>query len=76
MDSIADMPSSSATPSGLSVEDARFSISEMASRLPPAYLHLPEAAPDSDRQSGLRVVKTLAYLVADFIKSVHQKATA
>ncbi len=73
MDSIADMPSSSATPSGFSVEDARFFICEMTSKLHPAYLHLPEGAPDSDGPTASRVGKTQAYLAADFIKTVHKK---
>ncbi len=73
MDSIADMPSSFATPSGLSVEDARFFICEIASKLHPAYLHLPEGAPNSVGQEATRVGKTLAYLVADFIKTIHKK---
>ncbi len=73
LDSIADMPSSFATPSGLSVEDARFFICEMTSKLRPAYLHLPEAAPVLDGSEAGRVGKTLAYLVADFIKTFQRK---
>jgi formiminoglutamase len=75
LDSIADMPSSSATPSGLSVEDARLYIRETASKLQPAYLHLPEGAPIADSNDELKVGKTLAYLVADFIKTCCQKVT-
>ncbi len=73
LDSIAHMPASFATPSGLSVEDARFFICEMASKLQPAYLHLPEGAPISDSSDEVKVGKTLAYLVTDFIKTCSKK---
>jgi len=76
MDSIADMPTSSATPSGLRVEEARFFICEMAARLQPAYLHLPEGAPSADVSEEVKVGKTLAYLVADFIKTCRKRPTA
>jgi formiminoglutamase len=67
MDAIAGMPSSAFTPSGLSMEQARFYIRKMASRVPIHYLHLPEAAPQSDMENKI-VGKSLAYLVVDFIK--------
>ena len=35
------------------------------------YLHLPEGAPRPESAEENRVGKTLAYLVADFIKSRH-----
>ena len=73
LDSIADMPSSSATPSGLRVEEARFFVSEMAARLQPAYLHLPEGAPTSAGSDEAKVGKTLAYLAADFIKTCRKR---
>jgi formiminoglutamase len=69
LDSIADMPSSSATPSGFSVEEARSFICQITSQLQPAYLHLPEGAPNTGNYEASRVGKTLAYLVADFIKT-------
>ena len=71
LDSIADMPSSFATPSGYSIEDARFYICQITSELHPAYLHLPEGAPVSAGYEEARVGKTLAYLVSDFVKSCH-----
>ena len=72
LDSIADMPSSFATPSGFSVEEARSFICQITSQLQPAYLHLPEGAPITGSYEESRVGKTLAYLVADFIKTCNQ----
>jgi formiminoglutamase len=72
LDSITDMPSSSATPSGFSVEETRSYICQITSQLQPAYLHLPEGAPVAGNYEASRVGKTLAYLVADFIKSYNQ----
>lgn len=69
LDSIADMPSSFATPSGFSVEDARSYICQITSQLHPAYLHLPEGAPEAGSYEETRIGKTLAYLVTDFIKT-------
>lgn len=69
LDSLIDMPSSFATPSGFSVEEARLYIRQITAQLQPAYLHLPEGAPMTGNFEESRVGKTLAYLVADFIKS-------
>jgi len=67
MDSIAFMPSSAFTPSGVSVEQARYYVRQFAKSKNACYLHLPEAAPSSRYEDKL-VGKTLAYLVTDFIK--------
>ena len=68
MDAIAYMPSSAFTPSGLSVEQARKYVLQMAKSKQAVYLHLPEAAPKNSEEEKV-VGKTLAYLVSDFIKS-------
>lgn len=68
MDSIAYMPTSAYSPSGISIEIARKYICKLASsKRPTAYLHLPEAAPNDlfdEKITG----KSLAYLVYDFIQ--------
>jgi formiminoglutamase len=66
LDSIKDMPSSAKTPSGFSLEEARFYISTFAQNS--FYLHLPEAAPITDNERN-QVGKALAYLVSDFISA-------
>ncbi len=68
MDSIAYMPSSAFTPSGISLEQARMYIRKVAKNVNASYLHLPEAAPKNE-QEELIVGKALAYLVSDFIKA-------
>lgn len=67
MDSIAFMPSSAFTPSGITLEQARYYIRKMARLQRVGYLHIPEAAPFSDEEKKL-VGKSLSYLVSDFIK--------
>ena len=66
MDAIAYSPSSAFSPSGLTVEQARYYVSKMARELNPCYLHLPEAAPITISEE-LISGKLLAYLVYDFI---------
>ena len=68
LDAIAYMPSSAFSPSGMSVEEARTYILQMAKSGNVRYLHLPEAAPKTEKEDAI-VGKTLAYLVSDFIKS-------
>lgn len=68
MDSIAYMPSSASSPSGISLEEARSYISFFAKNKRAKYLHLPEAAPKNIHEE-LCVGKSLAYLVSDFIKN-------
>lgn len=72
MDSIAFMPSSAFTPSGMTVENARTYLLILAKSKNVQYLHLPEAAPKNTEEEAV-VGKTLAYLVSDFIKA-HQSA--
>lgn len=67
MDSIVGMPSSAFTPSGVTLEQARFYVRSMARVQQVAYIHFPEAAPVSERDGQL-VGKSLSYLVTDFIK--------
>jgi formiminoglutamase len=66
LDSIKDMPSSAKTPSGFSLEEARFYISTLAKNS--LYLHLPEAAPITENERH-QVGKALAYLVSDFLSA-------
>ena len=68
MDSIAYMPVSAYTPSGMSIELARKYILTMAKSIWVKYLHLPEAAPKNELEFTI-VGKALTYLVTDFIKA-------
>jgi formiminoglutamase len=68
MDAIIGLPASAFTNSGITVEDARKYILQLAKEKEVVYLHLPEAAPNGGREEAI-VGKTLAYLVSDFIKS-------
>ncbi|MDR0802916.1 formimidoylglutamase [Fluviicola sp.] len=67
LDSIAFMPSSAFTPSGITVDQARIYIRKMASLEKVCYLHLPEAAPQTETDKII-AGKALTYLVTDFIK--------
>lgn len=67
MDAIVGMPSSAYTPSGISVEQARYYVRKLSANLKIAYFHLPEAAPQNELENKI-VGKTLSYLVTDFIK--------
>jgi formiminoglutamase len=67
MDAISGMPSSAFTPSGVSMEQARFYVRKMAQLAGVRYVHFPEAAPKSEQEVKI-VGKALSYLVADFIK--------
>lgn len=68
MDSIAYMPSSAFSPSGMTLEQARKYVIKLASSTEVAYFHLPEAAPKNSQEEAV-VGKALTYLVTDFIKS-------
>lgn len=68
LDSISFMPTSAFTPSGISMEEARFYIHFTANKFSPVYLHLPEAAPKNDYEAMV-TGKSIAYLVYDFIIS-------
>ena len=69
MDSMIDMPSSARTPSGFSVEEVRRFIRTVSSKYETAYLHLSEGAPVPGTMDMVKVGKSLAYLVLDFMKS-------
>lgn len=69
MDSIRDMPSSAMTPSGFRVEEVRRFVRSVNSRFGAVYLHLPEGAPAINTNDMIKVGKTLAYLVLDFVKT-------
>ena len=69
MDSITDMPSSAMTPSGFSVEEVRRFVRSINSRFGAVYLHLAEGAPVINTNDMIKVGKTLAYLVLDFVKT-------
>lgn len=73
MDAIRMMPSSAVSPTGFSLEQARQFVRKSAQALKTAYLHLPEAAPNSAYEARI-VGKALAYLVTDFVKSQTQKS--
>jgi len=68
MDAIRMMPSSAISPSGFSLEQARHYVRKCAKSLKTAYLHLPEAAPETEQEERL-VGKALSYLVCDFVKA-------
>lgn len=73
LDSIAFMPVSAFTPSGLSVNQARFFVKKAVKNLEAAYLHLPEGAPMDMVRDNKIVGKALAFLVADFIAEKEKK---
>jgi formiminoglutamase len=66
LDSIERMPSSAFSPSGVSLNEARYYIRKMAKLNKISYLHLPEGAPTNEVEKAV-IGKTLAYLVTDFI---------
>jgi len=70
LDAIAFMPTSAASPSGVSVEDARRFVRRLATHQRNVkYLHLAEGAPSLGGADGDRIVgKALAYLTCDFME--------
>ena len=71
LDAITNVPSSAKTSSGLSSLQARQFIFSVAKSLKPIYFHVAEGAPvlahiKADNKTG----KLIAYLVADFIKTM------
>ena len=74
LDSISGMPVSAATPSGITIEDARAYVQRVASKTDAPYLHLAEGAPTHNADGKTIVGKALAYLVSDFIKSDKSRA--
>ncbi|MCH8555798.1 MAG: formimidoylglutamase [Schleiferiaceae bacterium] len=76
LDSIARMPSSAISPSGVSPELARSFVHKMAHHHNAKYLHVCEGAPSLGGRLGEKYVgKMTAYLVADFVKS-HNSITS
>ncbi|SMO40405.1 formimidoylglutamase [Solitalea koreensis] len=69
LDSVANMPSSAQSPSGITAEQARLYLSRVAERTNITYLHLPEGAPSLAPPHDNSVPKLIAYLVTDFIKA-------
>lgn len=75
LDAIANTLSSAATPCGITAIQARQYIVYMTSHTQAAYLHLPEGATQlEDGRSSFLTPKLIAYLVADFIKTMNKKA--
>lgn len=72
LDCIKGMPSSAFTPSGFSVEQARYYVRSITSKKAVHYLHLPEGAPSNTTEEKI-IGKTLAYLVHDFISTQQRK---
>jgi formiminoglutamase len=69
LDLIQNTPSSAKTSSGISANQARQFVYQVARQFHPKYLHLAEAAPvlshiKADNKTG----KLLAYLISDFVK--------
>jgi formiminoglutamase len=73
MDAISDMPASAVTPCGFGVLEVRKFVRKITERFETSYLHLAEGAPTVNTYDEVKVGKTLAYLVADFIKSKERK---
>ena len=66
LDSIAGMPSSAFTPSGIDMEQARYYIKHLSKNRNAVYFHFPEGAPTTPFEEKI-VGKALAYLVWDVI---------
>ncbi len=66
LDSIASMGSSAQTPSGFTLEEARYFVKFFASRKHVAYFHFCEGAPAFEAFPN-QVGKALAFLVSDVI---------
>lgn len=70
LDVVSQMPTSAITAAGLSIDDALYYVSQMATLPKCRYLHLAEAAPDANNPDEMRSVgQVLAELVSMFIKS-------
>jgi formiminoglutamase len=66
LDSIAFMPSSAFTPSGMQLEHVRYLVQKIGSLNETKYLHLTEGAANSETEKKT-IGKALAYLCWDFI---------
>ncbi len=70
LDAIPDVPSSTMTISGFSVEQARQFVYYFGKQQNAAYLHICEGAPDlGDEKNKHLIGKLIGYLVTDFIKA-------
>lgn len=68
LDAIQHMPTSAYSPSGITLEEARYYIRFTALLPNLRYLHLPEGAPTNQHEEKI-VGKALAYLVWEFLHS-------
>lgn len=69
LDSIAKMPVSAYSPSGLRIEQARQYVHLITRTFQPVYVHFCEGVPSENPQSEIEVGKTLSYLVQDVLKA-------
>jgi formiminoglutamase len=69
LDSIAGLPVSAFTPSGLRVEEARQYVNLFIANRKPVYVHFCEGAPALGHQGEISVGKVLSYLVQDVLKA-------
>lgn len=69
LDSIAGLPVSAFSPSGLCVEDARTYVNLFVRNRKPVYVHFCEGAPNLGENGAVLVGKVLAYLVQDVLKA-------
>lgn len=69
LDSIAGLPVSAFTPSGLRVGEARQYVNLFVTNRKPAYVHFCEGAPALGHQGEVSVGKVLSYLVQDVLKA-------
>ena len=75
-DALAQMPSSARTPCGLSLEEGAYYLYSVASALPIAYAHLPEAAPSLGEDGERYVGRGLTLLVNSILKGCQHYAEA
>ncbi|MGB3180859.1 MAG: arginase family protein [Cyclobacteriaceae bacterium] len=78
MDAIVGFPASARTPVGISMQQAMAYLQYACSYYLPAYVHLPEAAPDPDGSDYKYYGKALTYLACTAIKglSTNNKITS
>lgn len=69
LDSIIGFPSSAATPSGFTENDARIMVNHVALNFKTKYFHLAEGSPDSIPGKADLSAKMIAYLVTDYVKA-------
>lgn len=72
LDAISFHPTSALTPSGFSVEEIRKMIRSLSSKIDFSILHLPEGAPETEKELRL-YGKMISYFVLDFIKCQSKK---